>query len=196
MKRRLLLVLAAGILPVTAALAGEPGQIHETRVVVVQNDSGDGEPVRIELSGEELGFDLQDLQLGESRAAVDSAGRSILITRTEQGYDFAVDGQTVSMPAFDHYASHVEIVDLSEDEFDVGVVSGEAQFTAAMPAGITVVSPEPLDASTQASIRSVLQGAGHDDAVTFVDPTTGPAIHAGRAQAIKVIRKDVQVNEP
>ena len=199
MNRTLFLILAASLLPAIAARAGESNAMWESRVVIAEDDGSGGEPLRIELSGEELGFDLQDLQLGESRAVVDDAGRSILITRTEQGYDFSVDGRTVSMPAFEHYAERVEIVDLSgaefDGEFDVAVMSGEAPFTAARPAGITIITPEPLDESTQASIRSVLQAAGHNDTVTFVDPATMPAVHSTGAHAIKVIRKDVQISE-
>ncbi|HSD69647.1 MAG TPA: hypothetical protein VLB07_08840 [Woeseiaceae bacterium] len=195
MNRLFFLILAAGYLPAITALAGESNAMWESRVVIAEDDGSGGEPLRIELSGSELGFDLQDMQLGESRSVVDKSGRSILITRTEQGYDFNVDGKTVSMPAFEHYAERVEIVDLSDGEFDVAVMTGEAPFTAAQPAGITIISPEPLDESTQASIRSVLQGAGHDDAVTFVDPTTMPAVHSTGAHAIKVIRKDVQISE-
>jgi len=199
MNRLFFLILAAGLLPAIPALAGESNAMWESRVVIAEDDGSGGEPLRIELSGEDLGFDLQDLQLGESRSVVDKSGRSILITRTEQGYDFNVDGKTVSMPAFEHYAERVEIVDLSdaefEGDFDVAVMNGEAAFASARPAGITIITPEPLDESTQASIRSVLQAAGHSDAITFVDPTTMPTVHSTGAHAIKVIRKDVQISE-
>ena len=154
-----------------------------------------GEPIRIDLSGEELGFDLQDLQFGESRSVVDGSGRNILITRTETGYDFAVDGRTISMPAFEQHAELVEIVDPSEGEFDVEGMNSGMAFTSAVPAGITVITPDPLDESTQASIRSVLQAAGHDEAVTFVDQSTMPPMHSAGAHAIKVIKKEVHVSE-
>lgn len=194
MNRILFLILAASLLFTIPARAGESNAMWESRVVIAEHDGADGEPIRIDLSGEELGFDLQDLQFGESRSVVDSSGRNILITRTETGYDFAVDGRTISMPAFEHHAELVQIVDPSQGEFDVEVSSGMA-FTAAGPAGITIISPAPLDENTQASIRSVLQAAGHVDTVTFVDQSTMPPIHSAGAHAIKVIKTDVQVSE-
>jgi hypothetical protein len=198
MNRILFLTLSAGLLTAFPARAGDSNATWESQrelqVVIAEHDGSGGEPIIIDLSGEELGFDLQELQFGESRSVVDSSGRSILITRTEKGYDFEVDGRTISMPAFGHHAELVEIVDPSAAEFDVEVNSGMA-FTAAGPAGITVITPDPLDESTQASIRSVLQAAGHDEAVTFIDPSTMPQVHSAGAHAIKVIKKEVHVSE-
>lgn len=194
MNRILFLILAASLLFTIPASAGESNAMWESRVVIAEHDGEGVEPIRIDLSGEELGFDLQDLQFGESRSVVDSSGRSILITRTETGYDFAVDGRTISMPAFEHHAELVQIVDPSEGEFDVRVNSGMT-FAAAGPTGITVITPGPLDENTQASIRSVLQAAGHDEAVTFVDQSTMPQMHSAGAHAIKVIKKEVHVSE-
>ncbi len=195
MNRIMLLILAAGLLAAGPAWAGDSNAMSESAVVIAEDDGTGGEPVLIELSGEELGFDLQEMQLGETRSVVDRSGRSILITRTEKGFDFEVDGRTVSMPAFEHYAERIEVVDMSQGEFDVGVMSGAATFTAAGPAGITVITPEPLDGSTQASIRSVLQAAGRSEDVTFIDQSSMPQMHSAEAHAIKVIEKEVRVSE-
>ena len=99
------------------------------------------------------------------------------------------------MPAFEHHAELVPIVDPSQGEFDVEVMSSGMAFTAAGPAGITVITPGPLDETTQANIRSVLQAAGHDQAVTFIDQSTMPQVHGAGAHAIKVIQKEVHVSE-
>jgi hypothetical protein len=194
MQRILFLTLAASLLFTIQTRAEESNAMWESRVVIAEHDGAGGEPIRIDLSGEELGFNLQDLQFGESRSVVDSSGRSILITRTEKGYDFEVDGRIMSMPVFEHHAELVEIVDPAEGEFDVHMNSGMT-FTAAVPAGITIITPGPLDENTQTSIRSVLQSAGHDEAVTFVDQSTMPPMHSAGAHAIKVIQKDVHVSE-
>jgi hypothetical protein len=194
MNRILFLTVAASLLFTIPASAEEANAMWESRVVIAEHDGAGGEPVRIELSGKELGFDLQDLQFGESRSVVDSSGRSILITRTETGYDFAVDGRTISMPAFEQHAELVEIVNPSAAEFDIQVNSGMA-FAEAVPAGIMVITPDPLDESTQASIRSVLQAAGHDETITFIDQSAAPQMHSTGAHAITVIKTDVQVSE-
>jgi hypothetical protein len=195
MNRILFLIVAAGLLSAGPAVAGDANAMWETRVVLVEDDGTGGEPIRIELSGEQLGFDLQYLQFGESRSVVDSAGRSILITRTEKGFDFEVDGRTISMPAFGHRAELVEIVDPAEGEFDVEVMNSGTAFTTAMPANITVITPELLDANTQATIRSVLQSAGHTQEVTFIDHSTTASMYGSGPHAIKVIKKEAQVSE-
>ncbi len=200
MNRILFLILAAGnlcagLLAADPSLAGDSNATWGSRVVIADHDGAGGERIRIELSGEELGFDLQDLQFGESRSVVDRSGRNILITRTAEGYDFEVDGRTVSMPAFDQVGAHVAIADLSEREFDVEVMNSGTAFTAAMPANITVITPEPLAANTQATIRSVLQSAGHTQDVTFIDHSTTASMHGTAAHAIKVIKKEVHVSE-
>ena len=56
--------------------------------------------------------------------------------------------------------------------------------------GVTVISDEPLDASTQESIRAVLQSAGRDDELTFID-------HSGTMEGkqIHMIRKQVEITQ-
>ena len=128
----------------------------------------------------EAGLDIHNMQVGESQSIVDEAGRAVLITREEDGFRFDVDGQSIVMPAFDDMGARGEYVTLVDGsdvtaDFDVEIV-GEHRAVSAFASptfggggGVTIFSREPLDASTQESIRAVLLSAGRDDEVIFID---------------------------
>ncbi len=58
-----------------------------------------GGDVTIAINSEELGFNLHDMQEGENRSIIDESGRSVLVTRTADGFTFNIDGEIVEMPA-------------------------------------------------------------------------------------------------
>jgi hypothetical protein len=93
MKTGKILPLALALGLAATAFAGEETHMK----IAVVKDDGDGD-VRIELDSDDIGFNLDELQVGESRSVVDKSGQSILITRTTAGYTFDVDGETIDMP--------------------------------------------------------------------------------------------------
>jgi hypothetical protein len=104
------------------------------------------------------------------------------------------------MPAFGDMSAqrdYVTLVDGSDvtADFDVEIVGEHrAVSTYASPTfgngGVTIISGEPLDASTQESIKAVLMSAGRDDEVTFIDHSGAPAVGQ-----IKMIRKEIEVTQ-
>ncbi len=133
---------------------------------------------------------MHAMQVGETRSIVDESGRSILITREEEGFKFEVDGKTVMVPEIGEpgqYATFVGGPDVTAD-FDVEIIADD--FSMHDGNSVTIISGEPLDAATQESIKAVLQSAGRDDTVTF--------IHGGGstdARQVKVIRKVVEIQQ-
>lgn len=95
--RKTALLIATCLISVTA-FSGEKMH-HKIAIEVI--GAGDAGETHIVLDSDDLGFSLHDMQLGENQAIVDKEGRSILITRTEEGFRFEVDGKTINMPAFD-----------------------------------------------------------------------------------------------
>lgn len=79
----------------TVAIASE--EMRSKLAIAVIEDGGD--ELRLDLDSEDFGFNLHDMQLGENYAFVDEAGRNVLVTRTEAGFDFSIDGKSISMPA-------------------------------------------------------------------------------------------------
>ena len=88
-------LVAASVLA-SAAFAGE--EMHTKMKMIVVDGDADSE-VRFELDSDELGFDLHDMQVGENQSVVDSQGRSVLVTREEDGFSFNVDGKIIKLPA-------------------------------------------------------------------------------------------------
>jgi hypothetical protein len=185
----LLLVMAFGL--VTTAFAGDKTKMK----IVVVEDSGDGE-IRIDLDSDDIGFNLDELQEGESRSIVDKSGQSIVVTRGAEGFTFDVDGKTIDMPMLG--GDHDGLVWVNEDgDTDVDVhVMRNATFISEDHMGSTMImSADPIDEATQQVIQSALESAGHDSEVNFV--THGAhhgAIHGGDHR-VKVIKKVVEIKE-
>ena len=76
-------------------------------------DEGADEAVHLQFDSDELGFNLHDMQVGENQAIVDEQGRTVLVTREEDGFTFNVDGKTISMPAL--HAGHGDVMVMHGD---------------------------------------------------------------------------------
>ncbi len=160
-----------------ASLAGD---VHKTKMkIAVVDDSGDG-TTRITLDSDELGFNLHDLQEGESRTITDASGKNVLVTRTAGGFSFDVDGKTIEVPAIGE-GHHGAMFIGAEHEEDVDIQVG--------PVGPVIITGQPVDAATQEQIRLLLQSAGHDGEVSFVD---NAGTHDG-PHKMKIIRKQTHV---
>jgi hypothetical protein len=173
-----------------ASFASEEVQT-KMRIAVV-DDRSDGE-IKIELDSDEIGFNLHDLQVGENRSIVDKSGQSILVTRQEDGFVFDVNGKTIEMPAFDggHHGT-VWVSKGAVEDVDVHVMKDMQFVSAEGMDDIMILSGKPIDDSTQQAISSLLESAGHDSDVKFVDREQH---HGDGSHQVKIIRKSVEVEE-
>lgn len=191
MKTGKILPLALALGLAATAFAGEETQMK----IAVVKDDGDGD-VRIELDSDDIGFNLHELQVGESRSVVDKSGQSILITRTTEGFSFDVDGETIDMPMLD--GDHDKLVWVDEDvETDVDFhVMRKAKFIGEDHMGSTMImSAEPIDETTQQAIRSTLESAGHEGEVHFVTHEMHHKGGPGGRHKVKVVKKVVETKE-
>src|SRR5262245_63336629 len=78
---------------VAASGGGGTGEkrTHEMKVVF---DNGHGDQVEID--------DLAELQVGESRSYPTESGKTVIVTRDEQGYELDLDGKTMRIGELDH----------------------------------------------------------------------------------------------
>jgi len=97
-----------------AATVWSGEESHQKIEIKVISDDG-GDRTHFVLDSDELGFSLHDMQVGENQSIVDEEGRAVLITRTEDGFSFEVDGKTIDMPAFDDL--HEKNVWVNKGEF-------------------------------------------------------------------------------
>lgn len=129
-------IAALGLVGV--AIAGDDAK---TRIAIKASVDGSDENVHFAFSSGDAGIDLHDMQVGENRSIVDESGKTVLVTRTEEGFSFDIDGKTIEMPAFD--GDHMD--------------------------GVMIMSGKPVDDATQQAIRSLLEAAGHGSDVSFID---------------------------
>ena len=157
-------------------------------IALIDSDSHD--EIRLELDGDELGFNLHDMQEGDNRSIVDKDGRNVLITREADGYTFDIDGKTIEMPLFDgkrHHATWVS--DRNAEDFDIHVMHDRTIANATSLEGVMIVSEKPIDDATRQAIKSMLESAGHGSEVRFIDTS---AVYDG-VHGIKVIEKRVEI---
>jgi len=86
-----------------AALASEQRRMH----VEIAIDA-DGDAVQaFSFDSDQAGFDLEQMQIGESQTITDASGNAALVTRTEDGFQFDVNGKTIDVP--DHTSAVADI---------------------------------------------------------------------------------------
>ena len=189
-------LLAWAVALIFSTAAAEVEEQHVMKIVVAGDSTSDS--TAIHWSSNDSDFDMQGMQLGETHSIVDESGRSVLITREAEGFKFDIDGETIVVPDFDFDAPHMAFVGGSDFSTDVDVeIMGEHDMTSGsmslmMPGhesnGVTIISGEALDASTKESIKAVLQSAGRDDEVIFIDGSGG-----SDGKQVRVIRKQIEI---
>lgn len=170
-------LLALGL----AASASAGNEQHNSLSIVVVDDATQDE-VRVDLDDDTLGFDLADMQVGENRAVVDKNGQNVLITREENGYKFDVEGKTIRTP-LRHGPGEFDVVVMGSPHAGHDGPMHQAPLPplpplAPMGTGTTIISSEPIDEETQQAIEALLEAAGHDGDIQFVDRRArGDALH-------------------
>ncbi|MGI9222161.1 MAG: hypothetical protein ACR2QS_14115 [Woeseiaceae bacterium] len=170
-----------------STLAGEDAK-HVMAVEVIGDGSGD--TTSFFLDSNDLGFELDELQVGETRSIVDESGRSILISRTEDGFSFNIDGKIIDLPDFvdaDADAMHWVSDDFDSDA-NVHVVRDVKVETLHSKQGTVILSTKPIDEATQQSIKSILESSGYGNDVEFINHEEG----AGHAVKVKKVQKVVE----
>ena len=191
MKMRDITMVTVSLLLASVSLAEE--QVQST-ITIEMDDGSDAGEFHLQLDSDDMGFDLHDLQEGETRSIVDESGRSILITREAEGIKLNVDGKTIDMPLFDglHGAMIVNnIDDIGDIDADVHVIRNVNHTSGFSPNDITIVSGAPIDDVTRGNIKSLLTSSGHSGEVQFIDRSAAQGGH-GVHKAV-VISKEVAV---
>jgi len=94
------------------------------------------------------------------------------------------------VPDFDFDAPHMAFVGASDfsTDVDVEILGGYSMMSNHDSSGVTIISGEALDASIQASIKAVLQSAGRDDEVIFIDGSG-----AADVQHVRGSRQEIEI---
>jgi hypothetical protein len=190
----LAMLLAFGVV-----MAQEVEQKIELKIMV--SDDGSGDDNEIHWVSDDL--DLDDLAIGESKTITGESGREVTVTRTDDGMQFDIEGETVVVPDMGAHGTHMAFVSADGDPGDIDVrvmkmdgvhedidieVMGDGahMMQAHHPDGVTIISGTPLDDSVKESIRSVLISAGNNEEVTFIDGS-------GDGKQVHVIKKHIEI---
>jgi hypothetical protein len=181
----------------TAAIAGEE---HRTHIKIAVEGDGNEHQV-IEFDGKNADLDLQSLAVGESKTLTDSNGEEVTVTRTKQGLEFDVDGETIAidhMLGDLHGAGDIEIEIDGHDTDDVIIKKHKSvrMIKTDSSDGVTIISGSEIDADTRAKIEKVLEEAGKDGDVMFLD---GSELHedaqAHKTREVRIIKKESDVTD-
>ena len=180
-----------------AALAGEE---HRMQIEVALDDDQTGQQL-FRFDSQDAGFNLHDMQVGESRTITSESGQTAFVLRTEDGFEFEVDGKRIDMGVFGdvhgmammhgnhsadvlvnvdeniHMARKIKVVEIDGDDADNG---------------ITIITGNSLDETTQQQIRDVLSSSGNTGDVTFIDANSAHGDHAGM-ERVHIIKQEVDV---
>ncbi|MEM9333614.1 MAG: hypothetical protein AAGA33_02085 [Pseudomonadota bacterium] len=167
MTRRLTLAMGLLAFAIPALANDDIKTEFDVKIVAIDGD----DPVNIAFSSDSIDFDPMNLQIGENRSFTDDQGRNILVSRDETGFQFNIDGKTIELPAFD------EVIDVADIDINVDTDSRVVVERIGGGDGITILSSEAIDDATRQSIEAILQSAGYDDAVHFVDDATMKKVH-------------------
>ncbi|MGI9271545.1 MAG: hypothetical protein ACR2QT_07215 [Woeseiaceae bacterium] len=179
----LLGIVAMGL--ASSAFAGEDKKV-KMKIAVVGDDGAGAQQFKID--SDDIGFDLQDMQIGESRSIVDETGQPILITRTDDGYSFNINGETIDLPDFQDEAGHGMVWVGDGADIDVQVMHDAEVTTMHEMDSTMIITGEPIDATTQQAVRDLLGAAGYDSEVKFIDRD----VAHGRKIVIKKVQTVVE----
>ena len=164
-----------GFLVASAAIAGEE---YRSEIKIAIDNDGD-EPQIFEWHSDDPDADLSKLGVGESKTLTGDDGREVIVTRTDDGLEFTVDGETVGMPHEDHQlhvrkTKHVKVIRTDDTE------------------GVTIISGAALDDETRAKIEAVLEEAGQGGAVMFLDASEAGDAGRMHGEHEVIIRKEIE----
>lgn len=177
----------------TAAIAGEE---HRTQIKIAVDGDGQDHQV-IEFDSANSDIDLQDLAVGESKTLTDTGGEEVTVTRTDNGLEFNVGGETIEidhMPGGMHGEHDVNIEIDGDASGDVIVKKHKSvrMIKTDSSDGVTIISGNEIDADTRARIEEVLKDAGADGDVMFIDGSElKDDMQAHEKREVLIIKKEI-----
>ena len=174
-----------------AAVAGEE-QRTEIKIAIDGEDTGH----RVfHFDSEDSNVDLQELAVGESKVITDSDGNEVTVLRTENGFEFDVEGKKIEIAGMHGEHDFEMLHEILEGE-DV-VVEKHKQVRVIKTNdsnGVTIISGDEIDDDTRAKLEKVLKEAGKDGEILFLDGSelSGDEQAHGKHE-VRIIKKKIDV---
>ena len=188
---RALVVFFWALLIATAAAAG-PEHMTEIKIAIEGDDAAHRV---IRLDGVNADFDFRELEVGESKVIKDDNGNDVTVSRTENGYEFDVEGEKIEIAGL--HGEH-EITMLHEAHDDKNAVIRKHKQVRMIKTedahGVTIISGDEIDEETRAELERVLKEAGKDGEILFLDGSelSGDEQAHGKHE-VHIIKKEINV---
>jgi hypothetical protein len=183
------LVLIWAILLASAAVAGDQERTH----IKIAVDKDDADAQTFTFDSESAGFDLHSMAVGETQTLTDASGNVATISRTVDGLEVEVAGETLAigdpggehtLDVFVHEDAHHGDVHIDKDVKKIKMIkTGDDE-------SVTIISGGAIDEATRQKIRDALLSGGLDSDVEFID---GSEFDGGTRKEVRVIRKEIDV---
>jgi hypothetical protein len=190
-----------GLCALFAAAIVQADHKQETKIKVEISDDGSGDQTFV-FDSEDAGFDLQSMQVGESRSVTDRNGTTADVRRTEGGFELDLNGKTLELPDIQtHDGMHGEhdvevLVDIDDADNAKGAkkVKKIKVMKSGAADGVTIISGGEIDTATRERIAEALQDSGHKGEIMYIDDESLAGEHqAGARREVRVIKKEVDV---
>lgn len=184
------LVLFWAFLLATAAVAGE----EQRTTIKIEIDEEDKGHRSFKFDSEDAGFNLHDMAVGETRELTGESGNTAQVTRTEDGFVLDVDGEKIDLSDL-HDADEARVVHMkiNGDHKKMKKHKKVRMIRTDDDDAVTIISGRAIDEETRERIREVLESAGQDGEVVFIDSSELQAGGAHGRHEVRVIKKDVDV---
>jgi len=180
------LVLTWAILLAGAAVAGDQERTHIK--IAVDSDATDASTFVFD--SQNAGFDLQSMAVGEAQTLTDASGNVATISRTVDGFEVDVAGETVALGNLDGADPFNMFVHEADHHEDIHVNKHVKMIKTGDDESITVISGQSIGAEVRQKIRDALLSAGVDNEVEFID---GSEFDSDVKKEVRVIRKEIDV---
>ena len=191
MKLRTFMVFFWVCLIGTAAVAGEEPRTK----VKIAIDGDDTEHRVFRFDSQDSDVDLHELAVGESEVITDDDGNEVTVLRTEDGFEFDVEGETIEIAGLQGEHDFTMLHEVHEDEDIVVEKHKQVRVIKTKDShGVTIISGDELDDDTRAKLEKVLEEAGKDGEILFLDGSElGGDEQAHEKHEVRVIKKKTDV---
>ena len=191
MTLRTFMVFFWACLIATAAVAGEE---HRTEIKIAVDGDNTGHKI-FRFDSQDSDINLHDMAVGETQVITDSDGREVTVLRTENGFEFDVEGEKIEIAGM-HGDHDFTILREAHDVEDVVIDLHKKvrMIKTSDSDGVTIISGDEIDDATRAELEKVLKEAGKDGDVVFIDGSELDGDEQAHGlREVHIIKKEIDV---
>ena len=175
----------------TAAVAGEE---HRTEIKIAVDGDNTGHKI-FRFDSQDSDINLHGMAVGETQIITDSDGRDVTVLRTENGFEFDVEGEKIEIAGM-HGDHDFTMLHEAHDVEDVVIEKHKKvhMIKTSNGDGVTIISSDEIDDATRAELEKLLKEAGKDGEVVFIDNSELDGDEQAHGlHEVRIIKKETDV---